>query len=281
MRLATFRICLILGLFHASFAQASEIDSIRTIVTPVQCFGLRNGEIHVDSVFGGQQPYYYSLDGQAFSTNPTFDRLRAGEYTLYVRDALGVSNHWLIKVKEPNDLQVKLQVSANSVISGLPIDLRAIANVESEFLKVIEWQPADLFPQQDTLRQTVRIARSTEFFVVIEDQNGCIASDRQWVEAKEVEIYLPNVIKPGSDANAYFTVFSGEGVRRVVSLQIYSRVGSMVFERLDFQPNAPTQGWGGRWNGQVVQEGVYAYLAVVEFLDGSITRYEGTVTVVN
>jgi len=279
MRLATFGLVFIFisSCFHAN---SSEVDSIRTIVTPVQCYGLRNGVIHVDTVFGGEKPFFYSLDGQTFTTNPTFDRLWAGSYTLYVRDASGGTKNWPILIKEPPELQVKLVVSAMSVIAGEPLSIRALASVETEFLQQIEWRPPTLFPKQDTLRHTVSISEPTQFAVIVHDKNNCIARDELTVEVEKTNIYLPNVIKPGSAADAYFTVFAGEGVRRVVSLQVYSRGGSLVFERQDFQPNAPLLGWGGRWDGRLAQIGVYPYLAVVEFWDGKQLRYEGAVTVV-
>lgn len=275
----------LLAIFLFLFAQhsvlASGIDSVRTLITPVQCFGLRDGIIDIDAVFGGVEPYYYSIDGQIYTTNPHFDRLWAGEYTLYVRDAAGSVQQWPIRVKEPPPLEVQLQVTEKVVVPGETVQLRALTNVEPEFLSEIAWQPASLFSIHDTLRQSVAVVSPTEFSIIIRDKNGCMASDRLQVEVSETQLYFPNVIKPGSGDDAYFTVFSGPGVRRVVTLQIYSRSGAMVFEHRDFLPNAPLQGWGGRWDGQTVQAGVYPYLVVVEFLDGKKHRYEGTVTVVD
>lgn len=280
MRFATPGLFLIF-LFTDFFAHSSEVDSIRAIVTPVQCYGLRNGAIKVDTVFGGESPYFYSLDGQTFTTNPSFDHLWAGEYNVYVRDASGGTKSWLILVKEPAELLVELQASESAVVAGEPINIRAIPTVEPEFLENIEWRPPFLFTRQDTLRQTVSISESTQFAIIVRDQNGCTASDDLMVTVEKTNLYFPSVIKPGSASDAYFTIFAGEGVRRVVSLQVYSRGGSLVFERLDFQPNAPLLGWGGRWNGKMVQTGVYLYLATVEFWDGNNRRYEGTITVVN
>lgn len=275
--LGIFLFCTLMGFF----AHAGEVDSLRTMVTHVQCFGLRNGMIHVDTVFGGEKPYFYSLDGQTFTTNPTFERLRAGQYLLYVRDASGDTKSWPMVVKEPAELQVKLVASAPLVVAGEAVDLRAIVNVEPEFIQQIEWRPGAVFERQDTLRQSVKISEGTWFAVIVRDFNNCTASDNVMVEVEKTNIYFPNVIKPGSESDAYFTAFAGEGVSRIVSLQVYSRNGSLVFERNDFQPNAPLQGWGGRWDGKVAQAGVYPYLAVIEFLDGKQQHFEGTVTVVN
>jgi len=281
MRPATCLLLFYLSFLWSFSVHSTEVDSIHTVVTPVQCYGLRNGMIKVDTVYGGEGPFYYSLDGQTFTTNPVFDRLWAGEYSLYLRDASGGISIWPVKIKEPAELQVRLVASEPKVSAGASLKLRALASVESEFLQQIEWLPHALFPRQDTLKQTVTIAEPTEFSITVQDFKGCKATDRVMVEVEEPRVYIPNAIKPGSASDAYFTVFSGEGVRRIVSLQVYSRGGSMIFERLDFQPNAPLLGWAGRWNGKTAQAGVYPYLVVVEFGDGKKVRYEGTVTVVN
>ena len=232
------------------------------------------------AVYGGQAPYFYSIDGQSFTTNPIFDRLWAGEYTLSIRDALGQTKNWLIKVKEPANLQVKLVGNNSTLAAGDALELRAIVNLEPDFVQHIQWEPQDYFPQQDLSKQIIHPTQATEFTVTVHDYNGCTVSDRFKVEVEDAKLFFPNVIKPGSDSDAYFTLFSGEGVRRVVSLQVYSRSGALIFERESFPPNAPLDGWDGYWEGKVAQAGVYPYLAVVEFWDGKQLRYEGTVTLI-
>lgn len=266
--------------FSSFFARSTKIDSIKAVVTPVQCYGLRNGMIHVDTVYGGVKPYSFSLDGQTFSTNPTFDLLWAGDYTLYVRDASGNAKNWPFRIQEPPELLVKLVLSDTNLIAGQTLNLRAIASVETDFLQQIEWKPAEIFPKQDTLRQTIRLTEATQFSVVVHDVYGCTASAERSVEVRTPNLYVPNVIRPGSPADAYFTVFTGEGMLRIVTLQVFDRAGSLVFDRHDFLPNAPQMGWGGRVEGQTVPPGVYPYLIVVEYVDGKKLRLEGDVTVV-
>ncbi|MBN8676742.1 MAG: gliding motility-associated C-terminal domain-containing protein [Chitinophagales bacterium] len=267
---------------HIHPTRANGVDSIKTLITPVQCYGYRNGIIQVDQVFGGVPPYYYSLDNETYSTNPMFDRLWAGVYNVYVRDGNGVSNHWSIELKEPAALLVKLESSVPEVVAGEPFGLRAITSVEPEFLESIIWTPEELFSRHDTLRQWVDIAETTQFTIQVMDKNGCIDIDDRTVEVSSTPVYLPNVIKPGStDEDGFFTLFAGEGVRQITSMQIYSRGGSLIFERQKFPANAPTMGWNGRWHDRYVQPGVYAYLVMVELADGKTKRFQGTVTVLN
>jgi hypothetical protein len=63
-------------------------------------------------------------------------------------------------------------------------------------------------------------------------------------------------------------------------LQVFDRHGALVFERFDFWPNDPIQGWNGRRDGKFAAPGVYTWLAQIRFLDGHLEQQQGTVTVV-
>lgn len=272
----------IISLFDNISLGAQGVDSIRTLITPVQCHGFRNGTIHIDTVFGGIPPYYFSLDGQSYSTNPTFDRLWAGKYTISVRDASGVARQWVILLKEPAALLVKLDAAAWEVSPGEVLSLRAIASVEREFLESIVWMPSDLFLNQDTLRTQIQLTETTQITVQVTDQYGCTDSDQRTIEVNSTPMYIPNAISPGSaDNNRYFTVFGGEGIRQIASMQVFNRGGSLIFERRQFPANAPSMGWDGRAGNNYVQPGVYTYLIVVELFNGKLKHFRGTVTVVN
>ncbi len=256
------------------------IDSVWYKVKPVQCFSLRNGEILVDKVFGGLAPYYYSIDGQSFSTNPNFDHLWTGDYTLSIRDASGCVTTILLNIPEPPELIVRLQANDSSIVAGKPLVLSALVSPETADLGSILWRPPYLFSNQDTLSQRLIISETTNFAVEIIDENGCSARSNLTVAVEQTNIYIPNALRLGSPQDAFFTVFAGDGVKKVAFLRVYSRSGSMIFERLDFPPNDPLKGWNGRWKSQKVQPGVYLWLANVELLDGTVERFEGTVTVV-
>lgn len=270
-----------LFVWFSSSARAACIDSIRMKISPVQCYGLRNGMVHVDTVFGGEKPFFYSIDGQSFSTNPLFDHLWPGNYTVYIRDASNCVREWYVNVPEPEELRVYLSVEADTVAAGEILALKAVVTPEGSVLNYIEWRPGDLFKRQDSLLQQVALSESTTFAVEVRTETGCIARDQTTVEVKKVNVYFPNIIKPGSNQDAYFTLFAGEGIERIVSMQVYSRSGSLVFERHDFLPNDPLRGWNGRWQGKYAQPGVYPWVVEIEYPDGARKHYRGTVTVVN
>jgi hypothetical protein len=62
-----------------------------------------------------------------------------------------------------------------------------------------------------------------------------------------------------------------------VSLKILSRWGELIFESADFQPNIPELGWDGTYRGSDAQMGTYVYLADVEYINGEVERFDGSV----
>ena len=264
---------------HLTFADC--VDSLWLTVQPVRCNGLRNGLVRIDSAFGGKPPYYYSLDGQSFSTRPSFDHLWPGDYVLWVKDAMGCARQWSVTITEPELLQVRLHSTDTLVVAGLPFTLQATVEPAYAALQRVDWRPPQLFSTADSLQHTLFLAETTTFAIEIENQSGCIARDQLTVVVEKTNLYFPNVIRPGSNQDAYFTVYAGEGVAHIVILQVYSRAGGLLFEQNGFPPNDPLKGWNGRADGKVVQTGVYPWRAVVAYLDGHLQQFQGSVTVVN
>lgn len=253
-------------------------DSVHVTVRPVQCFGLRNGAIEIKEIFGGTAPFFFSLDGQSYSTRPVLDLLWAGEYTLYVRDSTGCVQTYPVSVTQPEELRVFLSLSDTSVVAGTWIQAHATVTPPGSVLTTISWRPPALFAQPFNLSQSVRIVEDTDIAIEVRNANGCVARDQASVTVERTNLYFPNVFNPTANQNNTFTLFAGEGVARIVSLHVYDRVGNLVFERRNFQPNDPLAGWNGKWRGRQSPAGVYPWVGQVEFEDGTRQQFAGNVT---
>lgn len=261
-------------------AGADCVDTVLLKIQPVQCHGLRNGVIEVTEVLGGHAPYYYSLDGQNFSTRPVIDLLWAGEYVLYVRDSSGCVKTFPVLVTEPDELTVKLTTNDSSVVSGQWVQIAATVYPAGSALTKIQWRPLEMFPQQNKLQQLARVVKDSDISIEITNTAGCTATDQLTIPTKRANLYFPNVLDPDSNQDNYFTVLAGEGVQQIRLMQVFNRAGQLVFEQRNFAPNDPQQGWNGRSGNRMSPSGVYTWLAVIEFLDGRKEHFSGSVTLV-
>ena len=92
--------------------------------------------------------------------------------------------------------------------------------------------------------------------------------------------YAPNVFNPRS--NQPDNRFSILGSKEVVSinLAIYDRWGNVIFSQQDMDPNDDQSGWDGRYNQQLVDAGIYVWLAEITFLDGLVDVFSGDITLI-
>ena len=53
-----------------------------------------------------------------------------------------------------------------------------------------------------------------------------------------------------------------------------------MFRNSEFLPNDSAEGWDGNFGGESVSVGVYVYKFEVEFIDGRVKQYHGSVSLV-
>jgi gliding motility-associated-like protein len=83
-------------LSQQGFVISTGCIAILPTLTNAIC-GLNNGSIQVQ-VSGGTAPYQYSLDGIQYASVNQFTNLAEGSYTIYVKDALGITNSKSVKL---------------------------------------------------------------------------------------------------------------------------------------------------------------------------------------
>lgn len=91
----------------------------------------------------------------------------------------------------------------------------------------------------------------------------------------QLKLFLPNAFTPNGDGlNDTFGVNNDN--LRSMQLLIFDRWGQLVFESKD-----PNEKWDGTVNGQLGQNGVYAYTINLKGNDGSSIRKDGSVLLIN
>lgn len=95
-----------------------------SVIQPTGC-GTADGSITVQAA-GGQEPYQFSIDGTTFQTNPQFNNLAAGSYSVEVKDVNNCKKtSSSVQLTNPNStLEI---VSAQIVNSGCKTSVGSIA----------------------------------------------------------------------------------------------------------------------------------------------------------
>ncbi len=249
----------------------------------ISCYGQRDGSLRVDSVANGVGPYVYSLDGQPFNIDPQLRYLTPGDHLLTIQGVNGCEYDTTITMLEPAELLVVLDPDTTLHLGQqIPVWRMSAVNYP-ERVKEMHVTPLELHDFMCDTCQFTPVS-SFRYRVTVLDSNGCKATDdRLVVVDKTREVFVPNVFEPdhtSDSGNDFFTVFGGEDVQVVKSLRIFNRWGKEVFERFDFAPNDPLQGWDGRIKGDQAAPAVFLYIAEVVFKDGETVQYKGDVTLI-
>ncbi|MEZ4925372.1 MAG: proprotein convertase P-domain-containing protein [Saprospiraceae bacterium] len=249
-------------------------------VNHVDCFGEEEGSISIESINSNHPPVLFSLNGGSFTGNNRFSNLAAGDYEVVLMDDNGCDwSTGTITITEPPLLSADLG-SDIEITFGDSVILQAVTSIPFSELSEINWNPLfDPFNAQ-TLTQRFLPFASTYVTLTVLDSNGCEATSRVLVKvAKPEQVYIANVIKPGSLDNDRLTIFAGPGVEEIETFQIFDRWGEQVFSVSNFQPNDPSNGWDGSFRGDPVAPAVFVYFARVRYINGQVETIKGDVTV--
>ncbi len=260
--------------------QPPELAIIGVDVIDVVCFGDSTGTITI-TPFGGNPPYMYSYDGVNFQADSILQNVQAGSYTVYVMDALGCTDTDNAFINQPPQLQAfageDLEVNL-----GYSIDIDGSHSPPNKPV-TIEWTPALGLSCTDCFTPTANPVNTTTYVLTITDETGCVGVDSMVLNVNKVRpVYFPSAFSPNEDGvNDIFTAFAGPATRQIKNLKVFDRWGGLIYEGNNLQVSdfAP-EGWNGESNGKPLNNGVFVYLAEIEFVDGVVQTYSGDITLV-
>ncbi len=262
------------------FEEVPEIGLLS--VEDESCFEISDGQILIDEVIGGLEPYMFSLDGGPFQTENIFDNLVPDMYLLEIIDANGCETDTTISIAAAEVLTIE-DLPTVSLQQGASQTIEVITNILAENVASITWLPSNGLSCDDCLNPTISGQISQVYTLTIQDINGCSVSASLVLEVDvpNIKVYVPNVFSPNDDnVNEGFTLFADENVELIEELLIYDRWGELVFINSNFLPNDPSLGWDGIFKGEPAMEGVYAYIFSVRYVDGEQEYIAGDVTMI-
>lgn len=247
----------------------------------ITCFGGRDGRITLTPQ-GGTPPYRYSMDNNEFNGSPTFVGLKAGDYTLFIKDANDCRFIDEATVIEPPEFRVDAGEDTRSINLGdstwiYANSVNAVGEVDYVWLA----------PYEGTLgcpecRGTIS---KPEYTITYElygvDENGCEATDLLTIVVNKRRVALvPTGFSPNNDTNNDRLLVHGQDGTKVKVFRVFDRWGELLFEDGDFEVNDKSRGWDGTYRGEPVNAGVYVWSLVVEYVDGVEESFNGHTTLV-
>lgn len=240
------------------------------------------GYVYIDSVIGGQAPYYYSIDGDVFITYPQFSFLDEGQHIITIKDENGCEWTDTLTLLGPGEFLVELGPDI-TIKQGEALALEAQISIPMTEVDTIWWTNlADSVECPSCLTQPIAPTETTTYRIHVIDTNGCAAMDKITViVTKELPFYVPTGFSPNGDGtNDRLFLYAGPEIVKVLHFRIFDRWGNLVFYEKDFSPNTPQFGWDGNFEGQPLDPAVFAWMAELVFQDGSTKVYYGDVTLV-
>ncbi|MEM9821909.1 MAG: gliding motility-associated C-terminal domain-containing protein [Bacteroidota bacterium] len=242
-------------------------------ISPIPCNQSTGGSIGL-LAFGGTPPYFYSFQEEDNGPLNFYPNLAAGNYPIQVTDANGCLSA-LEEATIPRATETLVSLGGDQ-----EVDLGEEVEVELFTIgfdnPIISWEPTEFITCENC--DGFRLTPVDELLVNVrvEDENGCVDTDEINIRVnKGREVYIPNAFSPNGDgANDRFLLYPGQSVEEVLSYQVFNRWGAVVFESEGNEP------WDGRFKGQLLDPGVYVWMAEVLFLDGLVKRYQGDVSLI-
>jgi len=108
------------------------------------------------------------------------------------------------------------------------------------------------------------------------DSISCAASNSLRISLEDQDIVVPNIFRPTSELNGFFTITNNNPLITVNSLSIYDRWGNLVY----FSQDENDISWDGTMNGQILTPGVYIYMIKYTHFENGEQLNAGDVTLI-
>lgn len=236
------------------------------------------GIVTIEQISGGVPGYSYSSTGLNYFDATDVLGFSAGEQSLFIQDDGGCIIQVPVTIDGPVELFVSL---GEDLVIDLGDDVTLSAQVNVLDVSY-EWMPAPDPVCDDCSDINVVPTESGLYSVVITDSYDCTEVADVYIDViKKRKVFVPNAFSPNADGiNDEFMPYTGKDVSRILEFRVFDRQGNMVYADENFIPGDIANSWNGTFRGQVMQPGVFAWFAKVEFIDGEVEVFKGDLTLV-
>lgn len=282
---------LMAGTYIFQVTDARGCNRVLEIVVPeppqlefpqVDCELVRDGS-WLPQATGGTSPYAYILDGERLDAPGLMQKMVPGnEYLVEIEDARGcrIVDTLLAPMLVDRIVDLPSQVI---LLLGQEYRFEPLLQVPEELIAGVRWLPSEPLSCDDCLNPTLLDLQEGIYTIRVIDKFGC--TDEAQTEIRlntDYPIYMPNVFSPnGDDQNDRFGVLSHPSVvKRVISMTIYNRWGSRLFQVNDLPAGDVNGSWDGMAGNRPAPVGIYVYQIELELANGDRKLLSGDVLLV-
>ncbi len=154
-----------------------------------------------------------------------------------------------------------------------------VSNSDEGNFEVLRWLPTDLFPSQNVKQQYLSLIQNQDITVWARSSDGCYDTLTIPVTLKPYskEVGVPNAFTPNGDGlnDVFVPKLLIERGYSTYQFNVYNRYGQIMYSTANMN-----SGWDGTFKGKHADQGVYYYKISILFLDQSVKKFEGEVTLI-
>jgi gliding motility-associated-like protein len=245
----------------------------------VTCFGDTDGKMDI-AASGGTAPYLFSSDGINYNGINKLIGLKAGTYSIFLKDKNNCFATFASKIATPGKFSVTIQ--KDTVIqAGETVDL--FVTQKNGIGKIsYKWAGSQGITCDSCKSQNIKPLNSVSYKVYAIDENGCKAEDDVSVLLKRNNgIQIPTGFTPNGDAINSVLMVHGKDETTILEFKVFDRWGEQLHEAGPFKlSDALANGWDGNFRAAQMPSGIYVWYVNVQYADGSKEMVKGNTTLI-
>lgn len=147
----------------------------------------------------------------------------------------------------------------------------------------IAWSPASVVSCVNCYTTIVAPTVTTTVTATVFNTLNCSSFDTMLVivSCDPKFLFVPNLFSPNSDGENDFFYPRAKFDAFISLMQVFNRLGELVFEKRNFKANNYEDSWDGYNKGSLADPGVYQYFIKATCADGTMFDYKGDVTLIH
>ncbi|HTS44632.1 MAG TPA: PKD domain-containing protein, partial [Puia sp.] len=157
-----------------------------------------------------------------------------------------------------------------------------INGIGSPDIVSLNWLPVTGLSCTNCLSPLATPQQTTTYVLSATNNGNCTTTDsiKITVICNNNNFFVPNTFSPNGDGVNDVFYIQGKGINIIPSITIFNRWGQIVFQKKDFAPNNPSEGWDGTFNGKKAPVDVYVYTIDIICDNSTLIPYHGNVTLI-